>query len=47
MKTIILKTLFELFLIALIVLAAIYEKQLITFEKTLFKKIKKFWEVIR
>ena len=47
MATLILKTLFEFFLIALIVLAAFNEKQLITLEKSLFKKIKNFLEVIR
>lgn len=47
MTTIILKTLFELLLIGLILLGAIYEKQLIIFEKTLFRKIKKFLEVIQ
>lgn len=47
MTTIIFKTLFELFLIALIIIAAFNEKKLITFEKMLFRKIKNFLEVIR
>ena len=47
MTTIIFKTLFELFLIVLIITGAFYEKQLINFEKSLFKKLKKFLEVIR
>jgi hypothetical protein len=47
MTTIILNTLFELLLIALIIIAAFNEKKLITFEKMLFRKIKKFLGVIR
>ena len=47
MTTIIFNALFELFLIALIITGAFYEKSLIQFEKSLFKKIKKFLEVIR
>lgn len=47
MASIILNTLFELSLIALIIIAAFNEKKLIQFEKMLFKKIKKFLEVLR
>jgi hypothetical protein len=47
MASIILNTLFELLLIAIIIIAAFNEKKLINFEKMLFRKIKKFLEVLR
>lgn len=47
MTTIILQTLLELSLIALIIIAAFNEKKLIKFEKMLFRKIKKFLEALR
>jgi hypothetical protein len=47
MTSIILNTLFELLLIAIIVIAAFNEKKLIDFEKMLFRKIKKFLNIIR
>lgn len=43
MASIILHFIFELSLIALIIIAAFNEKRLIQFEKMLFRKIKKFW----
>ena len=40
-------TVFEFSLVVALVMGAIYEHQIIKFEKMLFKKIKKLWEVIR
>lgn len=47
MTSIILNTLFELLLIAIIIIAAFNEKKLIDFEKMLFRKIKKLLNIIR
>ena len=47
MTSIILNTIFELLLVTLLVIAAFNEKRLIQFEKMLFRKVKKFLEVLR